>query len=79
MARTKRTVSFLFKTDEDAKNFLKQVRSKFPNLLSQQPHWHGKVDFLRVLVTYSGSLNYDIVVDDYLEDLLIECNGVRQP
>ena len=80
MPDQKGTFSYTFPDRKSSDSFLTFVQENFPHNLVQHPKLHvGGTDFLQVLVTRTGSPNYDIVLRKSLDDKAKELGGMRTP
>ena len=80
MPDQKGTFSYTFPNHKSSDSFLTFVQENFPHNLAQHPKLHvGGTDFLQVLVTRTGSLQYDLVLRKDLDEKARELGGIRTP
>ena len=77
MSNQNKVFSFEFPTASSSASFLKAGSSEFASAHFQHPQNNGVVDKTRVLVAGTGSMTYDLMLLEYLEQKSAELCGVR--
>lgn len=77
--KEKKTYTYAFSTETGADSFLKELAKTNVSATVQHPLTDNKPQLKRVLVTGTGSLNYDLVLKTQMENLAKKYDGVLFP